>query len=630
MKKERRRKMKYCKKLAKKLLCFVMLSALVITISQPVFSHAEDTQEEEQKSENMREQKNTQYDVTKPVIEKAEFLQQGQNLKEGDTICLKVYAYDAESGINQVYVEGSVENSNSFVMEGVYNEDERCYVCEHTLESVSGNVLTIYNITVADRYGNYTNWPTVDPGNGSYTFWANVEWEQPEALEVHIKNFAFNQNGQEVNEDTLLELSLEVEEVLDGDCLLACFEYEQGFGGLADILEIPLQCSDNSGHLFGNSGYQINEYSTGIRNGKWILSGLYIDKGPGKSIELRTDNLKIEDYYYTFKSSYTGEGKTDMEVPVITGVKLEKNGEPLHAGDSAHITVYATDNEKLEELCSVNFEAVSDFWGKWQSVELSYDENTGAYEGEFEVTDETYPCEWYISSIFVNDISGNMADYEPYTYGANYPYYINVVNGSTHVTPTYDLYIDFYALDQSGNWEIIDQVHKEGIERRQTMQEAGITFPKSESKYPGFKQIGWIDQEGNEVTGDTQCMYAGYMVVYAEYDKRNIGIQCKVLPEDAAVSYEFHDIILPRDATFADLKKELEKIVPESTYSGLKFQKWKLETFNGENIDQYYKDSDPLPKIPTSFAGAKAMYGNWNILNATYAYPNINNSYFAH
>lgn len=614
--------MKNCKKLIKKFLCFAMMSTLVITMSRPVFSHAENSEEKEPKiADEIPEQKNTQFDVTKPVIDRVEFQQQGLTLKEGDTIRLYVHAYDAESGIEQIYVSGFIKGSAHFSLEGTYNEEEGCYIFEYTLENVGGNVLMIDNITVSDRYGNYTNWPTIDSENGSYKLWANVD--KPEPIDVHIKNFEFNQNGQEVNEDTLLELTLETEEVLDGDCLLACFEDE----GTGSILRIPLQCSGTSGKLFQNSGYKIDRYSIGASNGKWVLCGLYIDNGSGKSIELRADNLKMEDYYYIFFRPYPDEVKTDMEAPTITKVKLEKTGESLHAGDNAHITIYAADNEELAESCSVDFLATSDFWGNRKTVELLYDDNTGAYEGDFEVTDETYPCEWYMSDIWVGDISGNLANDDLYTDSANFPYYIYVINGNTHVVPTYDLYIDFQALDQFGNWETIEQIHKEGIERRQTMQEAGIVLPELNSKYPGFNQTGWIDSEGNEITCDTQCTYSGYITVYARYDKSNIDVQCKVLADDATGSYDLHKIIVPHDATFADFKKELEKIVPKNTLSGLTFQGWKLESFNGYNMDKYYKDSDPLPKNPAPLAMVKAMYGDWNVLNATYTYPNVNNEY---
>lgn len=618
--------MKNCKKHVKKLLCFIMLSTLVIAISQPVFSYAENGQEEEPKKEGElqnQNKKDTQYDVTKPVIEKVEFLQQGQTLKEGDTIRLHVYAYDVDSGIERVNVHGT-----GFYEEGTYDEEKGCYILEHTLENVDGNFLTIDDITVTDRYGNYTTWPTVDPEDGSYIFWANVEWQKPEVVEVqvHIKDFEFNQNGQEINENTLMELTLETEEILDGDHVFACFEHDE-WGSEWGSLAIPLQCSDASGQLFKNTGYQIDELSLCARDGKWILSNLYIKKESGKRIELRPDNLELKSYYYTFKKG--NEEKADREAPVITDVKLEKNGETLRTGDSAHITVYATDNVGLAQGCFVDFSATSDFWGDSQTVELSYDEHVGRYEGDFVVTDETYPCEWYISHISVRDTSRNLADDDRYTDSAEFPYYINVVNGSTLVLPTYDLYIDFQALDESGNWETIEQIHKEGIERRQTLQGAGIIFPEMNSKYPGFNQIGWTDSEGNEITGDTQCMYSGTMTVHAKYDKRNIDVDCKFIADNAGVFYGFHNIVIPHDATFADLKKELEKIVPKSTFSGLTFQGWKLESFDGHNMDNGYKDSDLLPKSvgPFAFATAKAMYGDWNILNTVYTYPNVNNGY---
>ncbi len=611
--------MKNCKKLIKKSLCFAILSTLVITMSQPIFSRAEgSTPEEKQKSEKMQEQTNIQYDVTKPVIEKVEFLQQGRTLKEGDTIILKVQAYDADSEIEQVYANGSIENSDSFIMEGVYSEEEECYVCEYTLQNVYGNVLTIDTITVVDQYRNYTNWPTVDPENGSYTFRANLECQRQEEVGINIKKFVFKQNGQKVNEETLLELTLETEEFLEGDCLLANFQYH-AFDSKGGSFSIPLQRSETSDKVFVCDGYRIEEdYVWARQEGRWDLSGLYIERD-SEMIGLQVNNLDIENYYYLFSN----QEKEDTEAPVITDVRLEKNGELLYAGESTHITVRATDNVGLQENCRVVFSATADFLDNMNTIELCYNEKTGAFEGEFSVSDETYPCEWYLSDIFVQDTAGNLADDVCYTRDAKFPYYINVVNGSTHVTPDYDLYIDFLALDQFGNWRIIEQIHKEGVERRQTMQEAGITFPEAESKYPGFTQIGWIDSEGNEITSATQCMNSGYIRAYAEYDKRNIQVQCKFLAEDETVTYEFRNIIVPHNATFAELKKELGKSAPQSTFSGMSFEGWKLESLNGRNVDKHYKDDDQIPKSYTAFVMANAMYGDSNVLNAIYTYPDF-------
>ena len=42
-------------------------------------------------------------------------------------------------------------------------------------------------------------------------------------------------------------------------------------------------------------------------------------------------------------------------------------------------------------------------------VDLTYNEETETFEGVFTVTEDTYPCEWYISSVTIQDTQYNYA-----------------------------------------------------------------------------------------------------------------------------------------------------------------------------------------------------------------------------
>lgn len=80
-----------------------------------------------ERSENtvQTEGENGQYDITKPIINKVEFPQNGKTLTSEDTLELLVYAQDMESGINRVRAEVYFEDGNGvlhyYTMESSYD-----------------------------------------------------------------------------------------------------------------------------------------------------------------------------------------------------------------------------------------------------------------------------------------------------------------------------------------------------------------------------------------------------------------------------------------------------------------------------------------------------------------------------
>ena len=594
--------MKNCKKLIKKLLCFAILSALVITMSQPVFSYAEDDPEEKQNSESMQEQKSTQYDITKPVINKVEFLQQGKTLKEGDTIQLKVYAFDLDSEIKSVDVNARYEGGYSVPMKVSYNEIENCYICECELKKISGSKLIIDSVTATDQTGNVITQSMYK--NGEYTMWANVKWQQPEETEVHVKNLQFKQNGQTINETELLDISLEVDKAFEKGTILVSFQNVNG-GTLTAFLP-----KGESDLVFQNDRFSINPDT---EDGKWILSEISIMSFPECPVSLFTDEISMRDYSFTLEKT-PGTEET-RKAPVITQIDLDKNGETLCAGDYAIITVYATDDQGMMENGNINFRAVSDIMDSQKNVDITYNEVKGAYEGRILITDEMYPCEWYIESIDIYNTLGNRADDSVYISGTDYPYYILVKNGSTQVIETYDLYVNFYVLGENGIWKEIHTVRKD-IERHQTMKEAGIVFPKINAEYPGFVQNGWVDSEGNEITEDSQCPFAsGSMAIYAKYDKKLINVSYQSLTLEGRMYSDNRKMVIPSEATFGDLKKEIESAAaPEETYCEMQFQGWSMD------LTSDYQEDAILPDIADFYFSANAVYDK-NVLTIFRKYP---------
>ncbi len=594
--------MKNSKSFVKKVMSLVLLSALVITMTQPVISHS---QEEKGENRESGTEESRQFDINAPVINDLKLLQQGQTLKKEDIAILEIYAYDQDSDIEEINVSAGYEGGHWVDGEVSYNEEKECYEWKHKLENISGNKLMIYSVTVTDKIGHSTSRSTLENGEG---IWADVEWQQPETEEVHITDFQLKQNGQTISETDLLEMSLETDKTFERREVFVDFQNIRG-----TKITVSL-CADESGKVFRNSQYSVGGNAG---NGKWTLSSIYIMDSPASPVKLYTDQIRMEDYSFTLKKTLdSGEIEETGEAPEITQVELEKNGEVLNAGEQASITIYVSDKQEMQEIGYVSFRAVSDIRDQWKTVDLIYNKDRGVYEGTLTIEDEMYPCEWYVENIGIHNKLGNRADDSAYTSGGNYPYYILVKNGNTHVSPTYDFCVCFHVLDASGEWKEVQSVRKERIERRQTMKEAGIVFPDVDSEYPGVTQIGWVDSNGNEITEDSQCISDyGQMDVYAKYDKKVINIQYRSVSEEGRTDSASRKMLIPSDKTFGELKAEIESAeMPEYSYPGITFEGWHLDSTNG------FQEDAPLPDKPQLSFLVSAVYDK-NVLTVFYKCP---------
>ncbi len=592
------------RKLIKGVLTFTLLLAMLVTMANPVSIYAEELAVDDKKTEasnntetnqDLDEEKETQesggttgiekagneqYDTTKPVIEKVEFPQQGTTVKADETIRLYVYAYDTgtEEGELKVSALISSESSsgNTVPMESSYDAEKGCYVCEYALSNTSAKEITIPFITVTDKAGNYTDYSCYEEGD--YKYWIYVE--QQESQEIHIKKFELKQNGQTLDENGVLEMTLETEEDVEDRIIVSFRCKNASYTSSREFYFYPNPANKKE--------FKMNDtVGTYYGDGTWTLQSIYIQRS---SLE-KKEYLNIDDIgecKYTVKKTVS-----NVTNPVITSVLLDRNGETLSAGDSVKVTIEAVSDEgKLKEYGYVDFRAASNIANSSKTAYVYYDEEKGIYEGVLEVTEDTYPCEWYVNRIEIWDTENNQADYNAFTYNANYPYYIQVTNGNTFVNPTYDINISFSALNENGEWETVQQYQKEKVERRQTLKDIGIIFPEMQSKYPGFTQTGWTDSNGNPITEDTQIIgNSSQMILKAKYDKTRVYASYQYRAGDGKVSYLSQIIEAPEGMTYGELRKMVESAAaPEESYQGMSFQKWEMGVSHG--MDESPIDSD--------------------------------------
>lgn len=545
-----------------------------------------------------------QYDTTQPVIEKIIFDQNGTTLTQKDTLKIGVEAYDAESGIETVAVmiqfqdEGASQSYGERIDLKQNADNPKLYEGSYDIEGTmyeSGYISSIY---VVDKAGNVKN---EYPGSDKYTF--KIE---PKSLEsVTATDLKFSNIGATLAPGgDGAEFSFQVNSDVDlskGNMYVR-FKNEE----------------DSTTTFYASPSWETKGLYTGmiyadewLEAGKWTFDSIiYIEQN--KEIIVQTE--AVGDIWYEFT------GKGDKEAPKLLSVEVDKNGQIVKPGETVSFKVKASDDVALDTDYSYLqiSSAINEIAPNYYSVNLEYNSETDVFEGQFTVEDTTYPCEWYISFIDIDDKAGNSVENNLWTQG--YPYYFQVQNDETFVNPTYHVTVAFQALNADGVWERIQTVTKENVERRSTLKELGIEFPEA-PQYPGLTFQGWADYNGNEINENTQIVENGYLSVYPVYDKAPVVISYNYWDASGRRAFDTEMKIVSKDTLVKDVVAEAMKKELPSQYPGLTFQGW--ETYvSDENVpvgNQYTLPMSALyDKHVISFmvseelVGTDVMAGNLN------------------
>ena len=572
------------------------------TSAKPSVEQTDDTQtaqKEGDKGDSVQTVADNQYDTTKPVIEKVKFPQNGQTLKVGDTLKFYVYAYDADSGINSIYAYLNYQKGGQYVsgnsLTCTYDETEKRYELTCTLSERNVDSAAITTIKAVDKNSNYVNWECWDSSAGTHKY--AVKIEPTEFPTVSVRNFTPASNQQTVEAGTQLAYSFE----LEGDTLPT------------DESGITVEFrNETNHHTFGTTadfdsadgkykGLVYADYPAG----KWELDAIY-QNVDGATWNFQMENMK--DFWFEVPESQSS-------IPQITSIALEKNGEVLKKGEKVTLSVKVESKETMGDYGSAYFRPSADIDTWSQFVSLEYDAKSSTYTGVFEVTEDTYPCEWFLSDIDVRNNSNMKADaskkYPDLT--TDYPFYVNVTDGTTFVTPTYNVNVRFHAFGKDGTWNTVKEFSKADVERRTTWKETGLTVSEMQDGYQGLKQIGWVDQNGQDFDENTPIISNSYINLYAKYEKTPVIFSYEYVNENGGWEYDSNHIILfPNGSTYKDVKEYLAKQpAPETTYKDLQFDHWTITNIADAN----------KPLAGNIYLSVQAVY-NKNIVNASYGYLN--------
>lgn len=499
-----------------------------------------------------------QYDTTQPVIEKIIFDQNGATLTQKDTLKIGVEAYDAESGIGTVMAtiqlqDAEPNQSYSTQIPLEQNADNpKLYEGSYAIEGTVYESGYISNIYVADKAGNVKNEYL---GSDKYTF--KIE---PKSLEsVTVSDLKFSNSGATLTPDGAgADFSFKVNSEVD---------LSNG------RLYVRFKSADHSStydYYAGQSSETEGIYTGAVyahdwlEPGKWSFDSIVYEE---QSKEITVQTGVVGDIWYEFT------GKGDKEAPKLLSVEVDKNGQVVKPGETVSFKLKASDDVTLNtDYAQLQLSSsITEIAPNYHYVDLKYNSATDMFEGQFAVEDTTYPCEWYIAYIDIEDAAGNNVENNLWEQG--HPYYFQVQNKETFVNPTYQVTVSFQALGENGYWEQIQAVTKENVERRSTLKELGIEFPEA-PQYPGLTFQGWADYNGNEINENTQIVQNGYLTVYPVYDKALVSIQYGYWDASGDRVDDTEIKIMSKDTLVKDVVAEAMKKELPSQYPGLTFQGW--------------------------------------------------------
>ena len=602
------------RKQLKKCSAVLLAMSLILSMAVPRIASAEETsakpsveqtddtqttQKEGDKRDAVQTIADNQYDTTKPVIEKVEFPQNGQNLKVGDTLKFYVYAYDTDSGINSIYAYLNYQKGGQYVsgnsLTCTYDETEKRYELTCTLSERNVDSAVITTIKAVDKNSNYVNWECWDSSTGTHKY--TVKIEPAEFPTVSVRNFTLASNQQTVEAGTQLAYSFELEgDTLPTDESGIAVEFRNEAN--RHTFETTADFDSTDGKY---KGLVYADYPAG----KWELNAIY-QNVDGATWHLQMENMK--NFWFEVPESQSS-------IPQITSIALEKNREVLKKGEKVTLSVKVESKETMGDYGSAYFRPSADIDTWSQFVSLEYDAKSSTYTGVFEVTEDTYPCEWFLSDIDVRNNSNMKADaskkYPDLT--TDYPFYVNVTDGTTFVTPTYNVNVRFHAFGKDGTWNTVKEFSKADVERRTTWKEIGLTVPEMQDGYQGLKQIGWVDQNGQDFNENTPIISNSYISLYAKYEKTPVIFSYEYVNVNGGWEYDSNHIILfPNGSTYKDVEKYLAKQpAPETTYKDLQFDHWTITNIADAN----------KPLAGNIYLSVQAVY-NKNIVNASYGYLN--------
>ena len=539
------------------------------------------------------------YDTERPVIESFEFQENGQALTTSDTLHFTMSAYDADDGIRSVVVDMSCDGQWESVTlkenSGTRNLYEGSLSCSG-FKGISGR---IYSIRVTDMKGNYTDWETWENGKYRYTFTLNNEVVKDD---ISVSNFQMQTNPS--NEDGKLRINDTVTYTADIACegveIQSVYMYlYSSANGAGRSSSVKMDYNADAQKLTGTYTVTDKTYPS-----QWRLNYIRVYTKTGRYYSFYPQNIEPDtDVKFTVVQE-----NFDTEKPVIEDISIDKNGQWVKAGETVTVKVKVKEENPSSAYMyitpQVAYVSVNTYVG------LNYDGDTSEYVGTIKITEDTYPCEWALTSLTVRDQVGHstyLSDFKS-DYYDTYPWYYKVKSGNTYREDKKDVTFNFYGLvkQEDGSFKRGSLISSDTVEvgRRGTLKELGI-FPEpiegvnAEWKY----KKGYWDEEVI-IDEDTEWLFqeTAYSIT-AAYDKGCANVSLTYMSKDSGRKTTCIPIFVDKEAAYKDVLDELKLPEDAQTEEFVKFQ-----------LGEYY-DENTLVGYICDFS-VEAKYNNcqvaWN------------------
>ena len=439
-----------------------------------------------------------QFDTTAPVVESISIDKQGQNVGDDDTFKIAIKAYDSDSGIQDVRMVLESEGNNTTYYYSYadgslqYNEAAKSYeyaVKVSDAELTDGKVF-IDTLTVTDKAGNSSSpvlSSTPDVLNvtaSSALYWVNItrsDNEKPVVTSVKLK-----ENGQTVKPGDTLHVTIGATDnsALQDTCYV---EFQVNAGNTSHSMY--LQWDSVNGCYIGSW-----ELPDDIVPGEWYINGINVKDVTGNRAEKNSAwdcKVTVQNDNYVVN---------EKNVPKLNSFSMDKAGQTFTAGDQVKFTADITDDTGVASvkmvLKNVNSElsSQSDVDCYMQNVE-----GTSKYEYTYTITENDYPCEWYVSSIEARDVYNNMlyASTERQTSGRELPlmydYYFNVTQNGTFVQPNVNVMFSYINADMEWEIKTIEVPRRTKLSKALEKFDTGVKF--DDAKITGWTMVGYPDSD---------------------------------------------------------------------------------------------------------------------------------------
>lgn len=381
------------------------------------------------------------YDINKPVIESFEFVENGQTLSKNDTLHFRMSAYDADRDIKDITVQFT-KNGYSFKSVTFYPSEDNenlytgTYDCSRLL-GAEGNYY-VSKIEVHDHTYNFVEWPVIKDGKYLYTF----RFENTPEIKVsdyQIQKKSSTSDGKlKVGDTVTYTAHVECKGAKLGSATLHLKTVNSASSHTAST---SMKYDEQTKTLTGTYKIADNTYPS-----DWTINYISISADSKSQFFYPDRDEPEKDLNFTvINDGY------DMDKPVIESITIDKNGKMVKAGESVSIKV-KVDEKNPRSSMEVTFRPKDSSASSFYRT-LYFTKSTMEYTGTINITRDSYPTRWELTSVNLSDVNGNSTSLSDFREDWNTarPWYYTV-DPEGYLNDTKAPVIESITIDKNGQW----------------------------------------------------------------------------------------------------------------------------------------------------------------------------------